>query len=77
MTTASADRRDTGISQYVERLLQASHSEVEHVVVGQGADVDVSSSQTGNVLRIHPVVHSLARLVVVTSGDARLEVHEP
>ena len=70
-------RLDGGGSQRVERFLQPTNSEVEYVVVRKRADVETRNGQARHVVRVHAVVHVLARVVVVISGDTRLEVHQP
>ena len=60
-----------------ESLRQPGLPEVEDVVVGQHADVGPSGDQAADVVRMHPVVHRLARREVTGPGQAGLHVDDP
>ena len=54
---------------------EATVAEVEHVIVGQRANVRSGHGQTGQVGGSHPVVHAPSRRELIAAGDARLQVH--
>ena len=61
----------------IEGFQQAAAAEVEHVVVGEHADIRPDGGQRLGVCRIHPVVDGFARDVVVTGGDAGFQIDDP
>ena len=70
-------RGQPGIGQRAEGLPQPSLPEVQHVVVGQSADVRPGYGHARQVVRAHPVVHGLARGEVGAAGNAGLQVDDP
>ena len=60
----------------IKSFHQAAAPEVEYMVVGQHTHVRPNGGQRLDVCRIHPVVDGLAWDIVVTGGDAGLDVDD-
>jgi hypothetical protein len=52
-------------------------SEIEDVVVGQGADVGSDCGQAPNVVRVHPIVHRFAAHELAGGGNCRFQIDQP
>ena len=70
-------RAKARVGQGVEGLRQPAAPVVQHMVVGQGADVRTGGGQTGQVGRVHPVVNLFAGCGLVVPRDGRLQVEDP
>ena len=70
-------RGQPGIGQRAEGLPQPSLPEVQHMIVGQSADVRPGYGHARQVVRAHPVVHGLARGEVGAAGNADLQGDDP
>lgn len=57
--------------------MEAARAEVEHMVVGQRADVRPGRGQARQVGRAHPVVDALAGREVPVTGDGCLQIDHP
>jgi hypothetical protein len=68
---------DAGLVQRGERFGQPFAAPVEHVIVGQRAAVDACRRETLDVQRIHAVMDSFVRPVVVAGHDARFKIDDP
>ncbi len=66
-----------GGGEGAEGLGEAGPTEVEHVVVGEDADVGADGGEAGQVGRVHPVVDALAGCEVAVPGDGGLQVDHP
>jgi hypothetical protein len=70
-------RAKSRVRQGVEGLLQPAAAVVQHMVVGQGADVRTCGGQGGQVGRVHPVVDLFGRRDLVVPRDGGLQVEDP
>ncbi|MNS89671.1 hypothetical protein D3C72_1236900 [compost metagenome] len=68
--------RDVRPVQRCQRIGQPRASPIQHMVVGQHRAVDAGSLQAGDIARMHPVMHRLARPGVVAGGDGGFEVDD-
>ena len=59
-----------------QRFLETRAAPVENMVVGEHAAVEPGGAETGNVGRMHPVVHALAGPGVVTRRHGGFQVHD-
>ena len=74
---SGSGRRQARIGQRAEGLPQPALAEIQHVIVGQGADVWPDRGHARQVFRVHPVVHGLAGGEVRAAGHARFQVDDP
>ena len=70
-------RPQPGTGQGVQGVRKSAAAEVEHVIVGQRADIGAGRGDAGQVARAHPVVNGLAGREVAAAGDAGLQVDHP